>query len=49
MPDDKAAEELLSGKVAEIHAEAAVNHLNRLNIQNQDKEKALQKIIEIGA
>ena len=36
MPDDKAAEELLSGKVAEIHAEAAVNHLNRLNIQNQD-------------
>ena len=49
MPNDKYAEELLSGKVAEIHAEAAVNHLNRLNIQNQDKEKTLQNIIEIGA
>lgn len=44
--EDKENIRKLSEKISEIHAEVVIRYIDRIEIQNNDKQRIIEKIIE---
>lgn len=47
-PEEKENIRKLSEKISEIHTEAVIRYMDRIEMQNNDKQRIIEKIIESG-
>ena len=46
LPEDKESIRKLSEKISKIHAEVVIRYIDRMEIQNNDKQRIIENIIE---